>query len=127
MQAQLSPLPPAQSKKQRAERRAFKRKWSKYRFATDEDCERLSLPPSYFGLLINKDGTLPDDFSYGPENKYHIPRKLRRNELAVFAAGIVDEWLELPRSDREYFGRFFWRDLRLRGIQVPGPIADLGF
>ena len=98
-----------------------------YRFATEEDCDRLSLPPSFLGTFLNEDGTLPDFFSDGVTDKHHLPRKLRGKDCAEFAKRIVDQWLELPGEDRQYFARMFWRDLRLQGIEFPAPIADLCF
>ena len=118
----------AKTKKELAHRRAFERKWRKYRFATVEDCENLALPPSYLGtLILKKNGTLPDWVHPGEPDVHRLPRKLKRNELAGFAQEILEGWFELPMSDRKYFARQFWADLFSKGVQAPDAAKDLIF
>jgi hypothetical protein len=120
------PLARGKAKKALASRRAFIRRWEKYRFANFEDCERLSLPPSFNGHLLKKDGTLCE-LSFGEPDKYRLPRRLRGKDFANAAKMIVDDWLDLPKDDQGYFALTFWRDLRLAGITFPGMLGDLNY
>jgi hypothetical protein len=106
------------------------------RLANEDDLARLGLPPSYFGSFLKGDGSLACDYDFSGRNKYYLPRKLRGKDFAEFAKNIVDQWLQLPKSDRR--SCFERPEIILRvgrvpqagegwGFGLPAPLADLGF